>query len=823
MTIMPQPIEDEEQGPDTTRRFTIEHPVPAADVTSELPKIPGRGQYGEAARIERLDWIAGRSGATLEALRTTRLLPERLVSNIENMIGAIEVPVGLAGPLLFNGHRTHGVVYAPLATTEGALVASATRGATAVSRAGGLSSRVLGQRMMRVPMFALSSFTGALRFVNWIRDHTAELRAQVRHVSQHADLVTIDPVVIGRMVHVRFTYETGDAAGQNMTTACTWHACQWLMRELRDNADIEFENFIIEANMSGDKKVNYQSFIAGRGIRVVAECEISREVMEQVLKVTPEQLLRCNAGIIAGSIQAGTIGYNINVANTIAAIFTATGQDIACVHESSIAQLHLDATDVGVHASITLPGLTIGTVGGGTHLPGQHALLEMMGCAGVGKVERFAEIIAGFALALDLSTLAAVASGEFASAHERLGRNRPIKWFARDDLSTSFVEDGLRESFHDPALEVRALEMQNHEMGSSIVTELSGRKVKKLVGMFSLRAEHVDGRGVSGTTELIAKVKPLDLEVMLMVQGLASMCGPRLSAAHQRFRDRTGFAGCHVRELAVYSQTDRRFTRHVPRLYRAFRDDSREAYVLLLERLHDMALIDAADDIRGWSESRIVAALKGIGAIHGIWYGREEDLLAQPWLGPVQTANTMKEATELWAALAEHAAAEFPELYSGRLAERHRLLVNSIGDWWPELEALPRTLIHNDFNPRNAAIRNTADGPRLCAYDWELATLQVPQHDLAELLAFVLTPDVSAATVEHFIGVHREALELSVGHAIDARQWRAGYALSLRDLLINRFALYLMGHTFRHYGFIERAIRTLDRLLDIEAERGTVA
>jgi hydroxymethylglutaryl-CoA reductase len=220
-----------------------------------------------------------------------------------------------------------------MATTEGALVASATRGAKAISRSGGCTTKVLSQQMLRAPLFIFSDMKGALMFTNWVRDHVPEIRAEALKVSQHADLLSVEPFLIGRMVHVRFLYETGDAAGQNMTTATTWRACRWLMEQMTQFDEIMFENFIIEANMSGDKKVNYLSFISGRGTRVTAECHIEREVLRKVLKVTPEQLALCNAGFMAGSVQVGMIGYNINVANVIAAIFTATGQDIACVHE----------------------------------------------------------------------------------------------------------------------------------------------------------------------------------------------------------------------------------------------------------------------------------------------------------------------------------------------------------------------------------------------------------------------------------------------------------------------------------------------------------
>ncbi len=191
--------------------------------------------------------------------------------------------------------------------------------------------------------------------------------------------------------------------------------------------------------MTVDKEVSFQSFIAGRGTRVSAEVFIPSENLMRILKVTPEQMVKCHHLGMVGACQTGMIGYNINTANVIAASFAATGQDIACVHESSVAQLHVQSMEEGLYASMLLPSLVIGTVGGGTALPQQRQMLELMGCAGPGKVSRLAEIITSFCLALDLSTMSAIISGQFASAHERLGRNRPVQWFLEKDLDAEFM------------------------------------------------------------------------------------------------------------------------------------------------------------------------------------------------------------------------------------------------------------------------------------------------------------------------------------------------------------------------------------------------
>ncbi len=783
-----------------------------------IPRMPGRGHHTEEARLERLDWARRHSGASLLHLQTTSLAAERLAGNIENLLGAVEIPVGLAGPLLIHGDTVEGLVYAPFATTEGALVTSACRGCNVLSRAGGVRVRVLGQQMYRAPLFVFACLDDACRFVEWLGGRQREIRAQIRQVSSHAELTGLQPFQIGNAVHLRFAYQTGDAAGQNMTTACTWKACQWLLPRLEEEIGIECREFYVEGNLSGDKKATFQSFISGRGMRVTAECSIPGKLLSRVLKVTPQRLAHVHHLAQQGGIASGMLGYNVNVANVIAAVFAATGQDIACVHESSLGQLHLEATSDSLYASLLLPGLIVGTVGGGTALPAQSDLLDLMGCSSPPSAPRLAEIIGGFCLALELSTAAAIISGQFVAAHERLGRNRPVRWFSRQDLTPEFFEPGLRRVHGDPGLQILSVEPLDRRPGSSIVTELASRRLSnKLVGLFPFELRTRDSSGSEERRRVMVKAKPLDEEVILLLHTIATMCSPRLAELHSRYRDRTGIRGCHVRELEVSSQADSRFRLHAPVLYDCFRDDQREAYVLVMEMLEDVEMLSFSDDDPGWRAEHVEAALSGIAEVHAIWLEREQELRRQPWLGPVMTAEEMAGMSDFWKALASHAAEEFPEWYTRREWQRQLRIIEAIPDWWRELEAMPRTLIHNDFNHRNAAFRRLPEGSlRLCAYDWELATLHLPQRDLAELLSFVLTPDAALEEVDRWVEVHRQALEKAAGRPVDPVLWRRGYGLSLLDFAVNRASLYSAAHIVRDYAFMERMFRTTRRLIALE-------
>ncbi len=791
----------------------------------ELPKVPARGLYTEEARRERVDFIEQVTGKQIPGISQNSFDPNKLMSNVEAFIGSVEIPVGIAGPLKIQGQKVNDFTYLPMATSEGALVASATRGATALSRSGGVHTRVMGQRMLRVPVFVMESMQAALFLAEWIQCHFEELKEQTKRFSNYANLIQVEPQVFGKAVHVHFVYETGDAAGQNMTTTCTWHACEWLIEQIGEFKDLRIVNFMVESNLSNDKKVTYQSFLKGRGVKVMAECVLPEDVLKQTLKVSARQLVEAYQSFVTGSVAAGMVGININIANVIAAVFTAAGQDIACVHESSIGQLTLELTtdDQGndaVYASMMLPSLVIGTVGGGTSLAHQRECLDIMGCAGPGNSHRLAEIIAGYCLALDLSTLSAIASGQFASAHEKLGRNRPVDTLKLGDLNEAFFAPMLKQYFDDPALEVtKATPISNKSQGSSIVTELTGHRINKLVGHFPFELNYRDGLGNDKQVRVMAKVKPLDDEVILMLNGMAAMCDPRLAQEFNRCKDRLGFKGCHTRELAVMTEDDERMRRNMPKVYGVYENAEREAYVIVEELLEDMALMDAADDLKGWTPAHTKEAIRGMAEIHSRWYGKEDELKQQDWVIDAPNRENRMDMQRLWEMLGVHAREEFPEWFNDTDIENYGAHLSSMPTWWKEIEKLPKTLVHNDFNPRNIAFREGDNGPQLCLYDWELATMHAPQYDLAELLVFSLDGNTSEEEIEALIELHRTELEKYSGQSISKKRWRWGFTLCLFDLLLARLSLYTMAHTFRHYAFMDRVHASFRRLVEREKER----
>lgn len=341
--------------------------------------------------------------------------------NIENFIGFAQVPIGLAGPLLLDGSAGHSKHWVPMATTEGALVASYNRGILAGSMSGGFVSRTLSNQVQRSPYFEFESIIDALHFGTWIQSIEPRLSESVRQVSGYAKLSSITVMHEGNGVHVTFSFETAAAAGQNMVTLVTDH----FLKEILDQAPLKPNLFYLEANMSGDKKANHRSLSTVRGRKVISEVVISKDVIQNVLKSSAEKIAKFwQTGTLA-AVQSGAVGNTAHITNALTAIFIACGQDVACVAEAAVGIGRMEAKSNGdLYASMTLPGLIVGTVGGGTGLPTQKESLELMDCSSPEDVGKFAEVCCAVALAGELSIGAAIVEGHFAAAHQAFGRKK---------------------------------------------------------------------------------------------------------------------------------------------------------------------------------------------------------------------------------------------------------------------------------------------------------------------------------------------------------------------------------------------------------------
>jgi thioester reductase-like protein len=349
----------------------------------------------------------------------------------------------------------------------------------------------------------------------------------------------------------------------------------------------------------------------------------------------------------------------------------------------------------------------------------------------------------------------------------------------------------------------------------SIVSELSAWRSGRVCGLFHARVELDDGSAL----DLRLKAKAADADVIEVGEALAATVDPNLGEVYCRWSPRIGFAKSHHREIEIYRQRDPRFVRHAPALLGSALDDERGLWLLALENIADPIVMNAADDPSVWTRPRIACAIDGLAALQSIWLGRESELRRQPWIGYVQSTDGMQEMDDLWRGLARQAAPCFSSWAGPDIVAIQQDLIDSIECWWPAMENGPRTLIHNDFNPRNVCLRGDAEHPAPCAYDWELATIGAPQRDLAEFLSFVLPSDLSSADFRGWVDYHREALVRATGDPLcDPACWWRGFRGGLHDFLINRLSIYAVVHRVRRQPFLPRVVRTWRRLYDLTLE-----
>ncbi|KKR34087.1 MAG: 3-hydroxy-3-methylglutaryl-coenzyme A reductase [Candidatus Gottesmanbacteria bacterium GW2011_GWC2_39_8] len=377
------------------------------------------------ARREAIEKLTGKSFVAVGG----NILKEDSVlnRNIENMIGAVQIPLGIAGKLKIKGDKAKGEFFIPLATSEGALVASVNRGCKAVSESGGTRVMVENVGVTRGPVFQTEGIYQSRNLKTWAYDHFDDVSRISGQTSSHIKLQNFDAEIVGNLVYFRFVFDTMDAMGMNMVTKASAAIVKYI-EEMTGTVCLS-----VAGNFDIDKKPAWLNSICGRGKKVWAEVVLSEKILKETLKTDAESFYKVwLSKCMIGSALSGSLGFNSHFANIIAAIFLATGQDAAHITEGS---LGITTTEIiekkSLYVSVYLPDLMIGTVGGGTGLPAQKEALSILGIPDPKlkegeQVLKFAEIIAGAVLAGEISLLASLSEGSLAKAHERLGRGKRI-------------------------------------------------------------------------------------------------------------------------------------------------------------------------------------------------------------------------------------------------------------------------------------------------------------------------------------------------------------------------------------------------------------
>lgn len=383
------------------------------------------------ATIVRREYLQKKYNVELKHIAHNSIdFTDSISRNIDNPIGATQIPLGCAGELKVNGEFANGFYPILFATTEGRLVAGMSRGISAFNKAGGVSATMLKDGMTRDVLLRASNARDAAKLGRWVQSESGIrfLSEAFSRATKHGKLKEIKPYIIGRDLHLRFKADTGAAMGMNMVTIAAKAASDIMLPFVEKELGIKAIILSESGNMCSDKKPAFINVLEGRGASVIADALIPRDVVLERFKVQPELIVELNiVKNLQGSAIAGSHGFNAHVANILAAMYMAHGQDVAQIVEGSQAMTDAAVVDGNLYVSCFLPAIEVGTYGGGTKRETQKEAFRLLGLYGENDAEgktrlAFAEIVAAACLVGDINLLAIQAAGELSKSHGQIKR-----------------------------------------------------------------------------------------------------------------------------------------------------------------------------------------------------------------------------------------------------------------------------------------------------------------------------------------------------------------------------------------------------------------
>lgn len=337
------------------------------------------------------------------------------------------IPMQTIGPLRLIGD-VEDEVMVPLATYETPLWPSVNRGARVSAASGGIRVTLLNEQMTRSFAVQAEDAQVARHICQSIQARLAQASEVVAATSRFARLKSLDARIVGRIIYLRLSIDSGDASGHNMVTQSAEQVQNWVLNQWP-----ELSYVTISGNYCTDKKVSAVNSTEGRGKSVIAECTLSAKLVARYLKTTPQRFVELHIRKnLIGSILAGSLmSANAHAANMLLAFYLATGQDAANIVEGSQAIDHAEVLEDGsLYFSVSLPNLIVGTVGNGKGLDFVTNNLALMGCTPNkdtgSSARRLAMICAAVVLCGELSLLAAQTNpGELMQSHRKLERHQP--------------------------------------------------------------------------------------------------------------------------------------------------------------------------------------------------------------------------------------------------------------------------------------------------------------------------------------------------------------------------------------------------------------
>lgn len=373
---------------------------------------------------------------------------------------------------------------------------------------------------------------------------------------------------------------------------------------------------------------------------------------------------------------------------------------------------------------------------------------------------------------------------------------------------------------HAPEADIRVMDVSplGIDNSASILSVLTAGRWERPIGHFGLQVLFKK-EGQAFSRNMVLKVKPHGSEIVEMLNALAGACGEKLAPVYEKHKWLTGFQHTHRRELEVYAKLPALLQ---PEIFGLLADEENDAYYILMEYLQEVDLMNSSMELHKWTDAHIREALKEMAAWHGSQLEKRNNLDKSYW-DDAPSAAYMEELRPLWQALLENASQNFPELYTPARKEKLQRAIDALPAYWQELEKMPKTLVHNDCNPRNICFKRTGEGVgSFCLYDWELATLHVPQYDAVELLSFVLDVDKYALR-EGYLEFYRQQLDERTGMFGDKDTFRRGAALAAFDFGLHRLGMYMMAHTVSPYPFLPRVVNSYFDGLTVGNERLAVS
>lgn len=369
-------------------------------------------------------------------------------------------------------------------------------------------------------------------------------------------------------------------------------------------------------------------------------------------------------------------------------------------------------------------------------------------------------------------------------------------------LSKEFVQQLMQDHQPGKIISVKGIEQIEVDNSASILAVLTSGRTNRMIGHFGLKVSYEED-GVQQVRKMVMKIKPHGTEIVEMLNSLAQACGGSLTEVYSRFKTRTGFQQTHIREQEIYKKLSPSFT---PEIFGLYTENEKEVYVILMEYLEGVELLNSVMQPEQWTDEHIREVLKQMAEWHAYMLSTTSALDLSLW-DDAPSLSYMLQLTPLLQALLDNAASNFPDLYTKERVKLLQKAIDNVEARWTSLTDLPKTLIHNDCNPRNSCFKNDGGKKKFCLYDWELSTFHIPQYDVVEFLCFVLDKDRYYQR-NKYIEFYRQRLSELTGRYTDAEVFNQELRLAAYDFALHRVGMYMMAHTVSPYPFLPRVVNS---------------